>query len=868
MLHLSLAASPRDAPVLLGRHALLARAKDCYKDIRWAEGPTRLSGTVAPSRPDPFGQVDQRLPLSSFLIMSTPDPRQRDGAQKRVDDCRVALQDAQLTSANRGTLLKEFADALHILYSHSRNAESIDEAIPVLEELALLQPDGDQKRWDTLFLLGRFLVQSCTSHRADAVRATRSIEVLREALRLLPSSDPNGHRVRSVLAAALGVEFESRRNVDALAEAISLYRENMDLFAPGNDSHIAYTNSLSLALQSMYEDQGDDNSLQEALTLMRGSLLFCPPGHPGRAQCLHNLAMVLRAGFWQHSDLKLLAESIYLQREVLELCPPDHSRRDLPCNNLAFALLTQSDRNGDPESLSEAIVLLNEALTLRSAEHPERPDSLNNLANAMLMRFERYQDSAALTMAIAFLRESCKLRPSKHFRRPQSLDILAKALVLYFRQHGDWSALTEAITVHREVLQSRPQGHPLRPSSLINLGHAFRAHFERQGDNQFLEEEIATYKAGLQSCPEALPSRAHFLFLMSHCLLRVGTPVFDFMEGISYIMQGLTHQTLSTMERLHEGIRCLGAMERAYGNDDLGLNTKSDCDHAILELYVQVIRLLPRAANLGLNHTARLRAVAGSDGVSRNAAMRAITMGRGPEAVEMLEEGRGIFWSQALCLRASGLDCVPDEDRHTLQEIFRVLEQGINRVDEPNVTISQYERQVEARRRLSEQAENLIETLRSQPGLERLLMPSAFSSLIQRMPQGIVVILLASDLGSCALILDRNSAQARTVALTSSPDSVGLLSDATRATLPRDLELYDTYQDVNSHRLTLVKSTIDQSAELLLLNTLRKLWTSIVRPIIENLALKVSLQPAHCGAFTQSLHREHLIATVLASGGV
>jgi hypothetical protein len=799
--------------------------------------------------------------------MSTPDLQQRERAQKRVEDCRVALQDLQLTSANRDTLLKEFADALHMLYRHSRNVDAIDEAIPVLEELALLQPDGHQKRGDTLLLLGRFLVQSCDSHSVDMAKATRAIEVLREALRVLPSSDPNGHPVRSVLAKALLIEFESQRNVDALAEAIVLHRENMALFSPGHDSHIVSTNSLSLTLQRMYEDQGDEIALQEALTLMRGSLLLCPPGHPARAQCLHNLAMILVVGFWQHSDLKLLAESIRLQREVLESCSPDHPRRDIACNNLAYALLTQTDRNGDPDSLSEAIVLLNEALNLRSARHPGRPNSLNNLANAMLMRFERYQDSAALTTAITFLRESCGLWPSEHSRRAQSLDILAKALVLYFRQHGDWPALTEAITAHREVLQSRPQGHPLRPSSLINLGHALRARFERQRDNQSLEEEIAIYEAGLQICHEALPSRALFLFLMSHCLLRTDTPFFDFMRGISYIAQGLAHQTLSTMERLHEGIRCLGAMERAYRNDDLGL-TSSDFDHAILELYVQVIRLLPRAASLGLNHTARLRAVAGSDVVSRNAAMRAILMGKGSEAVEMLEEGRGIFWSQALCLRASGLDCVPDEDRHALQEIFRVLEQDINRVDEPVVNISQYERQVEARRRLSEQAENLLEKLRSQPGLERLLMPSAFSSLVQRMPQGIVVMLLASDLGFCALLLDRNSAQARSVALSSSPDSVGLLSEATRAALPRDLESKHAYQDVNSHRLTLVKSTIGQSAELPLLNTLRKLWTSIVRPIIEDLALKVSLQPANCGAVTQSLYREHLTENVLASGGV
>jgi hypothetical protein len=204
----------------------------------------------------------------------------------------------------------------------------------------------------------------------------------------------------------------------------------------------------------------------------------------------------------------------------------------------------------------------------------------------------------------------------------------------------------------------------------------------------------------------------------------------------------------------------------------------------------------------------------------------------------MLEEGRGVFWSQTLQLRASGLDHIHQDDRHELQRIFGLLEEGINRIDAPNLSVAQRESQAEARRQFSEQADELIAKLRSQPGLARLLMPPAFSSLIQRIPQGFVVMLLASDLGHRALILRRDYSSVRSIEL--EPSVSGLLSEITRTTLPRDWDgPHDVEQDIDVQRLKMVKSKPNHSVEPLV-STLANLWSSVVKPVIEALGLKVS----------------------------
>jgi len=96
-----------------------------------------------------------------------------------------------------------------------------------------------------------------------------------------------------------------------------------------------------------------------------------------------------------------------------------------------------------------------------------------------------------------------------------------------------------------------------------------------------------------------------------------------------------------------------------------------------LEAYQAVIEFLPHMAMVGLNLQARWRALtSGSDGLARDAAACAIRSGQYERAVELLEEGRAVFWSQALQLRTpmTNLHAAAPELEAKLRRISIALE--------------------------------------------------------------------------------------------------------------------------------------------------------------------------------------------------
>jgi hypothetical protein len=72
-----------------------------------------------------------------------------------------------------------------------------------------------------------------------------------------------------------------------------------------------------------------------------------------------------------------------------------------------------------------------------------------------------------------------------------------------------------------------------------------------------------------------------------------------------------------------------------------------------IEAYDAALLILPQLAALSLDIQSRHKALtAGSDGLARRAARCAIREGHLDKAVEYLDTGRAVFWSQLACLRS------------------------------------------------------------------------------------------------------------------------------------------------------------------------------------------------------------------------
>jgi tetratricopeptide (TPR) repeat protein len=776
-----------------------------------------------------------------------------DSLTEAVDLDRQALNLQPQGHPYRSWSLHGLASGLKTRFEQLGDLDSLTEAIDLYRQALDLHPQGNPNRSSSLNSLADAL-RTRFKQLGDLDSLAEAIDLHRQALDLNPQGHPNRSFSLNSLANALQTRFEQQGDLDSLAEAVNLHRQALDLRPQGHPNRSSSLNNLAQALKAWFEQLGDLDSLAEAVDLLRQTLDLHPQGNPNRSSSLNNLANALQTRFEQLGDLSSLAEAVSLHRQALDLHPQGHPDRSSSLNNLANALQTRFGQLDDLDALSEAVDLLREALALRPQGHPNRSDSLNNLASALQTRFEQLGDLSSLAEAIDLHREALDLRPQGHSNQALSLNNLANALQSRFKQLGDLDSLAEAINLHRQALDLHPQGHPGRSSSLRNLASALYARSRTtsgasddsvmssliQDHMADLDEALRLYTEGLRLCTGGHPDRINFLFDIGLCMIRPWTHVHNFEDGICYILSALRDPALSAQKAVARFTLSLVLVEAGYQcsieqmrTAQVGYRRHHDL---LLEAYTLVIRLFPRAASFGLDHAARLRALSGAEAISRNAATRAIAAGRDTEAVEMLEEGRGVFWSQALRLRTTELDHLPIQDAQELRRLFQTLETGS--VRDESMSKVQREQHIEARRRLSNAAEALITDIRSRPGMSRFLLPSAFSSLVQSLPDsGFVVLLVASDLGHCALVLD--CANGNTASLELVPPEGGFFSEAVKVTLPRDEDSECSMEYTNVSRPFGVSGRTKRIPTDPFNRTLAQLWTLIVKPVIEVLGLKV-----------------------------
>jgi tetratricopeptide (TPR) repeat protein len=716
-------------------------------------------------------------------------------------------------------------------HAASHSVLIIEAAISVFEEVLQLRPVEHECRAEALGDLGNALFFFCYHNEANHSRCARCIDLLRGALQLCPPGHSSRDRALHNLARALlflGYEQQSIGCLGSLKESILLNREALQLRPTGHPGRRDSLNNLACGLQRLFENSGDLTLISESISMHRQALEL---GH--RELSFRNLALALDSSFQHQGGAEAHAEAIRLNREALKLVPVGHPLRWAPLMNLGNTLARSYATTGFPEMLSESIRLHREAVRLLPLTHRDYGLALGNLADSLVASLRHDPDPHVLAEAITFLRHSLHL-PSGESDRADRINSLAEALVTSFDEHNELDHLHEAVKLHREALVSRPPGHFRRMESLQGLGRLLC-----RTECQSWTEALAVYREALDNCPTGSPHRSGVLSDISRCFLEPASPFFDLQQGITYLSDAFSDNFCHVNRRLRlampDLLRLESTLNKAATSLDDYNSSLERCNAQVLDLYSQVISLLPRAANFGLDHSTRLQAVTGLDEISRNAAARAIILRRESEAVEMLEEGRGVFWAQALHLRTSAFDDVPQEDRQELQRLLSLLEHSARRVESSDKDAAQREYDLERRRQLNEQAEALISKIRCYAGLDRFLLPPIFETLVHALPDGFVAIVNASKLGYHALLLHRDTGLATSITLQSPPK--GFDSAILRSHLPRDVGSAKCEVDVSRAMRK------DNGRGGSLLDMLAVLWTSIVQPVVAQLGLQVRYNP-------------------------
>ena len=551
----------------------------------------------------------------------------------------------------------------------------------------------------------------------------------------------------SNLAANLSSRYEQLGDIDDLNKALVLDREALSLCPPGHRHRPMSLNSLAVNLSARYEELREIDDLNEAIVFGRQALSLCPSGHPNRSMFLSNLAVHLSSRHKQLGEIDNLNEAIVLDREALSLRPPGHLYRSSSLNNLAADLSSRYGQLGGIDDLNEAIVLSQDALSLCPPGHPDRSMSMSNLALYVYSRYERLGDVDDLNKAIALDREALSLCPPAHPHRSMSLNNLAIHLSSRYKQLGDINDLNEAIVLDREALSLCPPGHPYRSTPLNSLAVDLSSRYEQLGGIDDLNEAIVLDREALSLRPPGHPHRSMSLNYLAVDL----SSRYEHLRGI-----GNLNGALEDKKELFNLYAGLEHVSHTVSSGDLSaakewINAAELFSHpTILSAYETALRLLVEHSTALPplpHHLDLLKSLSSSIAVD---AFSACLRNQSPtKAVELLEQGRAVFWSQLTRLR-SPLDNVMEsrpQGKGLADEFTRLTSLVQNALNSPGP--DQHDRVCH----LNIELQKVVSKIRELPGLSQFLLPSSFSNLQRAAKDGPIVIMNASKYSCDALIV-------------------------------------------------------------------------------------------------------------------
>ena len=599
-------------------------------------------------------------------------------------------------------------------------------------------------------------------------------------------------------AESLVAKFKQGRGSSYIDEAIVLDREALELCSSGHHMRPMSLTWLAIHLGDRYGQLGATGDLEEAIVLDREALDLRPQGHPDRLISLNNLADGLSSLYNQLGAMQDLDEAIVLGREALDLSPQGHIDRSMSLSNLALYLSSRYKQLGAMQDLDEAIVLDREALDLRPQGHPDRSMSLNNLANGLSYRHNQFGAMQGLDEVIVLDREALYLRPQGHPDRSMSLSNLAFRLYSRYNELGAMEDLDEAIVLNREALDLRPQGHPDRSMSLNNLADCLSSRYKQLGAMEDLDEAIVLGREALGLRPHGHPGRSRPLDNLAHYLRNRFTRSKQWQdkEELFSLYTQLVH-----VSQIVASVDVYASRAWISVAEDFQHPTILLAYETSLRLLIQHLATLPSLPQ----HLVILKNLTSSLGVDAfSACLRNCSL---TNAVELLEQGRGVFWSQITRLH-SPLDSVivsGSAGKSLADEFTRLSSLIRNALNSPGAD------QHEWVCRLNIKMQRVVSDIRELPGLSRFLLPLLFSDLQRAASGGPVIIVNASKYSCDALIVFLNRD-------------------------PVHIPLRITQEDARAlstelHTLTVRAKRADVTKELA--SFLRKLWDEIVLPIVD-----------------------------------
>ena len=412
------------------------------------------------------------------------------------------------------------------------------------------------------------------------------------------------------------------------------------------------------------------------------------------------------------------------------------------------------------------------------------------------------------------------------------------SFLIRFERTEDLADLSNAISYHQKALHLAPEGYADIPGYLKNLGISLQNRFGRTGDLADISDAISYQQKAIHLIPEGhadIPSYLSSLGTSLECRFQSTKDLADIFTLLSIDRQCATFPSGPPSIRLKAAIRWAQ------------LSSSYDPPQS-LEAYNTAIQLISQVAGLEQTIQKRHTNLLDISDLAASAVACAFKYGKPDLAVEWLEQGRCLIWSQLNHLRTP-LDAIFAHDPEIARDMLRVsraLENAGSRGD--LVGRSQGEATMEHKMSLRDEANihvklaqewnELLTKIRTIPKFEDFLQPPSCSNLLKNLPDSGPVIVINVHKDSCdALALLSDLDEPLHIPLCKfSYEKAAELRNQLNAHLQdanvrmRDCELDDirATRPVRNNNGGVIKHILHQ------------LWILVVKPILDGLGFSVS----------------------------
>lgn len=432
--------------------------------------------------------------------------------------------------------------------------------------------------------------------------------------------------------------FKCTGNPQYIENAI-LHHQNAVNFTPsGHHVLPSLLNNLGNLYVHYFDKTGNLQDIETAILHYQNAVNSTPSGHVNLQSLLQSLGNAYLKQFGHTRNLQDIENSILHHQRAIKCTPSGHANMKIKFTCLGNSFFIKFQHTANQQDIDNAIFYYQNAVKSTSSDFIHFPDILSNLGQSYMYQFQHTGNLQDRENGIFHLQKAVNSAPSGYSSLPTLLSWLGSAYGSQFNHTGNLQDIENSIFYHQKAICSYPSGHASLLDCYNALGNSYFYKFQYTKHLQDIENAIFYHQNAVNSSSGNSTVPLHNLGKSYH-------DYFKFTKFSPNIQDSINSYRQAAMANGNPSI-CLESAKNA-----VALSVIYNQPHCLND-YAMIIDLRSKVAGLEQTIQQHYTNLYGHSTIVVAAVFAALCYSKVDIALEWLENGRCLVWSQLNQLRA------------------------------------------------------------------------------------------------------------------------------------------------------------------------------------------------------------------------